>query len=371
MSAALTRVPVVLGARSYDVVVGEGALAQAGDLISPFLSRKRVFIAADENAEKHHGEVLHAALSHAGIEGVWVPVPSGEQQKSFSGIEAMLDAFLAKGIERKDFIVAFGGGVVGDLAGFAAAIVKRGVDFIQIPTTLLSQVDSSVGGKTAINASAGKNLVGVFHQPRLVIADIGVLKTLPVRELRAGLAEVVKYGLIDDPEFFQWVEANAARLGSGEPSLLTEAVRRSVAAKAAVVARDEHETGDRALLNLGHTFAHAIEACAGMHGQVLHGEAVGAGMAAAFRFSTKLGLCPGQDSERAVKAIAALGLETDWRKLPGAPYHAAPLLEAMRHDKKNSGGTLTFILAKGIGQSFIDRNVDAAQVEAFLEELVR
>jgi 3-dehydroquinate synthase len=203
-----------------------------------------------------------------------------------------------------------------------------------------------------------------------VIADSSVLKTLPVRELRAGLAEVIKYGLIDDTDFFDWVEAHAKGLGAGEPALLAEAVRRSVAAKAAVVARDEHETGDRALLNLGHTFAHAIEACAGMHGEILHGEAVGAGMAAAFRFSTKLGLCPGQDSERAVKAIAALGLEVDWRKLPGAPYHAAPLLEAMRHDKKNSGGTLTFILAKGIGQSFIDRNVDAAQVDAFLQELV-
>jgi len=371
MNTPLTRVPVQLGARSYDVVVGDGALNQAGELISPFLSRKRVFVAADENAQRLHGQILRDSLSASGIEGVWVRVPSGEQQKSFSGIETMLDAFLAKGIERKDVIVAFGGGVVGDLAGFAAAIVKRGVDFIQIPTTLLSQVDSSVGGKTAINSTAGKNLVGVFHQPRLVIADIGTLKTLPVRELRAGLAEVIKYGLIDDPEFFEWVETNAAPLGAGEPDLLAEAVRRSVAAKAAVVARDEHETGDRALLNLGHTFAHAIEACAGMHGQILHGEAVGAGMAAAFRFSTKLGLCQGQNSERAVKAIAALGLETDWRNLPGAPYQAGSLLEAMRHDKKNSGGTLTFILAKGIGQSFIDRNVDAAQVEAFLGELVR
>ncbi len=370
MSAALSRVPVELGSRSYQVVVGDGALAQAGELIAPFLSRKRVFIAADENAESLHGQTLRTALAAAGIEGVWVSVPSGEQQKSFAGIESVLDAFLAKGVERKDFIVAFGGGVVGDLAGFAAAIVKRGVDFIQIPTTLLAQVDSSVGGKTAINAAAGKNLVGVFHQPRLVIADSSVLKTLPVRELRAGLAEVIKYGLIDDPEFFDWVEAHAKALGAGEPALLAEAVRRSVAAKAAFVARDEHETGDRALLNLGHTFAHAIEACAGMHGEILHGEAVGAGMAAAFRFSTKLGLCPGQDSERAVKAIAALGLEVDWRKLPGAPYHAGPLLEAMRHDKTNSGGTLTFILAKGIGQSFIDRNVDAAQVDAFLQELV-
>ncbi|MET0545355.1 MAG: 3-dehydroquinate synthase [Caulobacterales bacterium] len=365
-----TRVPVSLGARSYDVVVGDDLLREAGALIAPFLTRKRVFVAADENAEAQHGEALRQSLAAADIDGIWVKVPSGEGQKSFAGIETMLDAFLAAGIERKDFIIAFGGGVVGDLAGFAAAIVKRGVDFIQIPTTLLSQVDSSVGGKTAINATAGKNLVGVFHQPRLVIADSAVLKTLPARELRAGLAEIIKYGLIDDPDFFAWVAANAAGLGKGETSLLAEAVRRSVAAKARVVAIDEHETGPRALLNLGHTFAHAIEACAGMHGKILHGEAVGAGLSAAFRFSHFLGLCPEGECRKVDAALAALGLETNWTKLPGAPFAPEALLEAMRHDKKNSGGALTFILANGIGESFIDRSVDAGKVEAFLQELV-
>lgn len=366
------RVPVSLGARSYDVVVGDGLLAQAGALIAPFLTRKRVFIAADENAAALHGAALLDSLAKAGIDGIWVNVPSGESQKSFSGIEVMLDSFLAAGIERKDFIVAFGGGVVGDLAGFAAAIVKRGVDFIQIPTTLLAQVDSSVGGKTAINAAAGKNLVGVFHQPRLVIADSGVLQTLPDRELRAGLAEIIKYGLIDDPDFFAWVATNAAGLGNGDTSLLAEAVRRSVAAKARVVAIDEHETGPRALLNLGHTFAHAIEARAGMqHGHILHGEAVGAGLSAAFRFSNFLGLCPEGECRKVDSTLAGLGLETNWRKLPGAPFSPVALLEAMRHDKKNSGGALTFILAKGVGESFIDRNVDPAKVLAFLEDLVR
>jgi 3-dehydroquinate synthase len=281
----------------------------------------------------------------------------------------VIDGLLALNLERRDLVVAFGGGVVGDLAGLAAALLKRGLDFVQVPTTLLAQVDSSVGGKTAINAAAGKNLVGVFHQPRLVLADLDVLATLPERERRAGYAEIVKVGLIGDADFFGWCEANAGSVIVGGGAL-AEAVAVAVQAKAAIVAADEREAGARALLNLGHTFAHAIEAEAGMDsGAVLHGEAVGCGLALAFRFSERLGLCDAAEATRVETHLAQAGFATRLAALPGGPYDPHRMLAAIRQDKKNEGGGLTFVLARGIGRAFVAKDVDADAVRAFLTEL--
>lgn len=359
-------VPVGLGDRAYDVLVGEGLLEQAGRLIAPFQKRGRTAVVSDETVWGMHGARLTAALAAAGIEALPVIVPPGEQTKSFEGLADVLDRLLAMELDRGDIITAFGGGVVGDLAGFAAAIYKRGIDFVQIPTTLLAQVDSSVGGKTAIDTPRGKNLVGAFHQPRLVLADQTVLSTLPDREMRAGYAEIIKYGLLGDRVFFEWLEMNVAAVLARDPEALAHAVARSVEMKAEIVAEDEKEQGRRALLNLGHTFGHALESETGYGDALLHGEAVGVGMALAFRFSARLGLANGQDAERASRAIAASGLPTRLRDVPGHPFDAGRLVMHMGQDKKAEAGRLTFILARALGDAFVAKDVDAAAVLEFL-----
>ncbi|MGA0607655.1 3-dehydroquinate synthase [Phenylobacterium sp. VNQ135] len=360
------RIPVGLGDRAYEVLVGDGLLDAAGEHIRPFLKRGRTAVVSDETVWALHGKRLSAALARAGIEAHPVIVPPGEQTKSFEGLADVSDRLLALELDRGDLVTAFGGGVVGDLAGFAAAIYKRGIDFVQIPTTLLAQVDSSVGGKTAIDTPRGKNLVGAFHQPKLVLADLSVLTTLPEREMRAGYAEVIKYGLLGDRDFFEWLEANAAAVLAREPSALTHAVARSVEMKAEIVAEDEREQGRRALLNLGHTFAHALEAETGYGAALLHGEAVGVGMALAFRFSSQQGLCSGQDAERGVRGVADAGLPVRMDDVPGHPFDADRLVSHMAQDKKAEGGRLTFILARALGEAFVAKDVDAAAVRRFL-----
>ena len=358
--------PVGLGDRAYDVVVGEGLLDAAGRLIAPFQTRGRTAVISDETVWRLHGQRLTAALEAAGIAALPVIVPPGEQSKSFEGLAEVTDRLLALELDRGDLVTAFGGGVVGDLAGFAAAIYKRGIDFVQIPTTLLAQVDSSVGGKTAIDTPRGKNLVGAFHQPRLVLADLEVLSTLSDREMRAGYAEVIKYGLLGDRDFFEWLEVNGAKVLAREPEALAGAVARSVEMKAEIVAEDEREQGRRALLNLGHTFGHALEAETGYGETLLHGEAVGVGMALAFRFSAAQGLIQRQDAKRAARAIAASGLPTSLDAVPGHPFHAGRLLGHMGQDKKAEGGRLTFILARELGEALVARDVDAGAVRDFL-----
>jgi len=365
--SAIATVRVDLGARGYDVVIGPGLLAQAGARIAPFAPGRRAAIVTDDSVARLHLPALEASLRAAGIAAHVVRVPPGEGSKSFDGLKQVIDALLALELERRDLVIAFGGGVIGDLAGLAAALTKRGLDFVQIPTTLLAQVDSSVGGKTAINASAGKNLVGVFHQPRLVLADLDVLATLPERERRAGYAEIVKIGLINDPAFFAWCEANGAAVIAGaDQDVLLHAVETAVRAKAAIVAADEREAGVRALLNLGHTFAHAIEAETGMGDRVLHGEAVGCGMAQAFRFSARLGLTGRDESRRVETHLAAAGFAVRGADLMDA-VNTDRIVAAMRQDKKNEGGSLTFILARGVGQAFVARNVAEADLRAFLD----
>ena len=359
-------IPVGLGARSYEVAVGAGLIDQAGERIAPFLKRRRTAVVSDETVWTLHGARLTAALSRTGIEALPIIVPPGEQTKSFAGLEDLTDRLLSLELDRGDVITAFGGGVVGDLAGFAAAIYKRGVDFVQIPTTLLAQVDSSVGGKTAIDTPRGKNLVGAFHQPRLVLADLDVLSTLPDREMRAGYAEVIKYGLLGDFGFFEWLEANGTAVLAREPDALSRAVARSVEMKAEIVAEDETEQGRRALLNLGHTFGHALEAETGYGAALLHGEAVAAGQALAFRFSAAQGLCGRQDATRASAAIGAVGLPTTLAEVASAPFDAGRLAAHMGQDKKAQGGRLTFILARALGEAVVARDVDAEAVRRFL-----
>ena len=359
-------IPVGLGTRAYDVVVGHGLLDDAGTLCAPFLKRGRTAVVSDATVWGLHGARLTAALAAAGIESHPVVVPPGEQTKSWEGLADVSDRLLALNLDRGDLIIAFGGGMVGDLAGFAAAIYKRGIDFIQIPTTLLAQVDSSVGGKTAIDTPHGKNLIGAFHQPRLVLADLDVLATLSAREMRAGYAEVVKYGLLGDFAFFEWLEANSAAVLARDPDALAYAVARSVEMKAEIVAEDEKEAGRRALLNLGHTFGHALEAETGYGEALLHGEAVAAGSAIAFRFSAAQGLCSGQDAERAEAAIAAAGLPTRLSQVASGAFPASALVRHMGQDKKAEGGKLTFVLARGLGDTFVAKDVDAAAVRDFL-----
>ncbi len=361
------QISVGLGARSYEVLVGPGLIDQAGAKIAPLLKRPRTAVVSDETVWGLHGARLTAALEGAGIAVSPVIVAPGEQTKSFEGLADVSDRLLALELDRGDVITAFGGGVVGDLAGFAAAIFKRGIDFVQIPTTLLAQVDSSVGGKTAIDTARGKNLVGAFHQPRLVLADLDVLGTLPDREMRAGYAEVIKYGLLGDFAFFEWLEANGAAVLAREPAALAHAVARSIEMKAEIVAEDETEQGRRALLNLGHTFGHALEAETGYGAALLHGEAVAAGQALAFRFSAAQGLAPSQDATRAAAAIAAAGLPTKLAEVPGHPFDAQRLVRHMAQDKKAEGGRLTFILARGLGDAYVAKDVDAGAVAAFLQ----
>jgi 3-dehydroquinate synthase len=360
-------IPVPLGDRAYDILVGRGLLDAAGPRVAA-LDARAAAIVSDEAVAPLYAKRLTASLAGSGIRTATVTVAPGEASKSHETLARVCDAILAGRIERGDLVVALGGGVVGDLAGFAAAIVRRGVRLVQVPTTLLAQVDSSVGGKTGINSPHGKNLVGAFHQPSLVIADTALLDTLPAREMRAGYAEVVKYGLIDDHAFFEWCEANFRAIFSGGPER-DRAVAQSCRAKAAMVVRDEREEGDRALLNLGHTFAHALERATGYDAaRLVHGEAVAIGLCLAFRFSVRLGLCPGQDAGRVAGHIGAVGLPTRLSDVPGGCGEADALLDAMAQDKKVKGGALTFILARGIGRSFIARGVDPSDVRAFLTE---
>jgi 3-dehydroquinate synthase len=359
------RVPVPLGERAYDILIGRGLLTEAGALIASLGARRSVIV-SDETVASLYADRLIASLAERGVGSVMIMVRPGEASKSYESLAHVCDAVLAARIERGDLVIALGGGVVGDLAGFAAAIVRRGVRLVQIPTTLLAQVDSSVGGKTGINSRHGKNLVGAFHQPSLVIADTSALDTLAPRELKAGYAEVVKYGLIDDAAFFAWCEDNWFGVLSGGAER-DFAVARSCEAKAAAVARDEREDGDRALLNLGHTFAHALERAVGYDAaRLVHGEAVAVGLALAFRFSERLGLCPRQDANRVEDHLNEVGLPTRLQDVPGGCGSAEWLLDAMAQDKKVKDGALTFILARGIGQSFIARAVPTDTVRKFL-----
>lgn len=359
-------VSVALGARTYDVLIGRDLLADAGRLIASRLPGAKCGIVTDGTVASHHLKALEAGLHPAVKVAGSIVLPAGEATKSFRELGPLCERLLELGLERGDLVVAFGGGVIGDLAGFAAGILRRGVRFVQIPTTLLAQVDSSVGGKTGINTPQGKNLIGVFHQPSLVLADTGVLATLSAREMRAGYAEVAKYGLLGDAAFFAWLEKNWQGVFALEPDALEHAIETSVKAKAAIVARDEHETGDRALLNLGHTFGHALEAWTGYSDRLLHGEGVAIGMALALRFSEELGLCPAGTAARGAAHLEAVGLPTRIGDIPGGKADADELVRLMAQDKKVQQGKATFILVRGIGEAFVTRDVDPAKVRDFL-----
>ncbi len=361
-------VEVELAARAYPIHIGAGLLSAAAPLLGPLAPRRRLAVVTDATVAALHLATLTDSLAGAGIVVDPIVLPAGEATKRWAMLEQLCEALLALGVERGDAVVALGGGVIGDLTGFAAAILRRGTRFVQVPTTLLAQVDSSVGGKTAINTAAGKNLVGAFHQPDLVLIDTDVLATLPSREMRAGYAEVVKYGLLGDAGFFGWCEANAAALLAGDPALLAYAVGVSCRAKAAIVAADERETGDiRALLNLGHTFGHAFEAEAGFSDRLLHGEAVAMGMGCAFGFSAATGRCPASDADRVTAHLAAAGFPMHPAAI-GLDTSALRLVHHMRQDKKMTAGHLPFILARGIGQAFVARDVPLGDVEAWLTD---
>ncbi|MBI2720070.1 MAG: 3-dehydroquinate synthase [Rhizobiales bacterium] len=361
-------VPVELGRRSYDIIIGEGLLTEAGTRLKPLFKRPLTAIVTDANVARHHLAALQESLTAAGIRSMPIVLPAGEATKSFRHLEELCNGLLAAGIERRDRIIALGGGVIGDLAGFAAAILRRGVDFIQIPTTLLSQVDSSVGGKTGINAAHGKNLIGAFHQPVAVLADTSLLATLPRRELAAGYAEVAKYGLLGDAPFFEWLEGAADAIMRGDAQARIHAIRKSCEAKSRIVAEDETETGARALLNLGHTFGHALEAATGYSQRLLHGEGVAIGMVQAFRFSERRGFCASGTVERVARHLASVGLPVRASQIPGELPSPERLVEIMRQDKKALAGRLTFILVRGVGEAFIARDVDETDVTAFLKE---
>jgi len=358
-------VPVELGARGYEVRIGPGLLARAGEAIAPLLARPRVAIVTDETVAGLHLPALEAALAGAGIATAALALPPGEATKSWAMLERAVEWLLAERVERRDVVVAFGGGVIGDLAGFAAAVLRRGVRFVQIPTTLLAQVDSSVGGKTGINSARGKNLVGAFHQPSLVLADTAVLGTLTPRDFRAGYGEVAKYGLLGDAGFFAWLERHGPGLAA-DPAALVHAVRRGVEMKAGIVARDETEEGERALLNLGHTFGHALEAATGYDGRrLLHGEGVAIGCALAFDLSARLGLCAQELPSRVAAHLAAVGLPSRLADVPGLPDDEA-LIGLMAQDKKVQDGRLRFVLARGIGEAFVADGVPMEAVRATL-----
>ncbi|HUF55878.1 MAG TPA: 3-dehydroquinate synthase [Thermohalobaculum sp.] len=361
-------VRVDLGARGYEIRIGAGLLDQAGALIAPLLPRPRTVIVTDGRVATHHLGRLRRGLAAAGIEAAEIVVPPGEGTKSMGWLGHVLDRLLALGVERDDLILAFGGGVVGDLAGFAAAVLRRGVGFVQVPTTLLAQVDSSVGGKTGINAAAGKNLIGAFHQPRLVLADTDVLRTLPRRELLAGYAEVAKYGLIRDAAFFGWLEEHGPGLRDGDEAARVHAIRRSCEIKAAIVAEDETEQGSRALLNLGHTFGHALEAVTGYSGRLLHGEAVAIGTGLALDLSVRSGHCDARLPERAAAHFAAMGMPRTLADIPGPLPGPDALMAAMAQDKKVRQGRAAFILVRAVGDAFVSRDVDPAVVRSVLED---
>jgi 3-dehydroquinate synthase len=365
-------VRVALGTRAYDIVIGRGLLASLGRRLQALRPGAKAAIVTDTNVENLLLRAARSALADvpalADASATHVSVPPGEGSKSFAMFERVCEALIAAKLERGDVVVALGGGVVGDLAGFCAAAVRRGLDYVQVPTTLLAQVDSSVGGKTAINSRHGKNLIGAFHQPVLVVADTALLDSLPPREFRAGYAEVAKYGLLGDAGFFAWLEANADDVFAGAGAAREHAIATSCRMKAEIVARDERETGDRALLNLGHTFGHAFEAAAGFSGRLLHGEAVALGMALAFDFSARLGLLPQPEAERVKRHLGKAGLPTRIRDVPGGVPGVDALMDLMAQDKKVKRGRLTFILARAVGAAFVAPDVDAAQVRAFLAD---
>jgi 3-dehydroquinate synthase len=360
-------VRVALAERSYDIAIGRGLLASLGEKIAALRPGAKAAVVTDATVAHHHLAAAEAALKSAGIGATAVTVPEGEGSKSFTWLQKVCEGLIAARIERGDLVIALGGGVIGDLAGFAAAVVRRGLDYVQVPTSLLAQVDSSVGGKTAIDTSHGKNLVGAFHQPILVVADTALLDTLSQREFRAGYAEVAKYGLLGDAAFFSWLESNWQEMFSGGPAR-EHAIATSCRMKAAIVARDERETGERALLNLGHTFGHAFEAAAGYSQRLLHGEAISLGMALAFEFSARRGLLPIAQARRACEHLAAVGLPTRVSQTPGGAPGIDRLMELIAQDKKVKRGKLTFILVRGIGESFIENDVDPAEVRAFLKD---
>jgi 3-dehydroquinate synthase len=367
-------VRVALGERAYDIVIGRNLLATLGARIAALRPGAKAAIVTDETVAVHHLAAAEASLAAAGIASTRAVVPPGEASKRFDRFEEVCDALIAARIERGDLVIALGGGVVGDLAGFVAAVLRRGVDYVQVPTTLLAQVDSSVGGKTAINSSKGKNLIGAFYQPILVVADTALLDTLPPREFRAGYAEVVKYGLLGDLAFFEWLEANWRDVFAGGPARgnlpapREYAVQKSVQAKAEVVRRDERETGDRMLLNLGHTFGHAFEAAAGFSDRLLHGEAIGLGMTLSFEFSARRGQIAQDVADRAIRHLAAVGLPTHVHEVPGPRPSLDSLMDLIAQDKKVKRGALTFILVRGIGQAYVARDVEADEVRSFLAE---
>ena len=352
---------------SYDIHIGAGLLRSCAPFLSPLLKRPFVAIVTDENVAQAHLESLTQTLDSAGISHVTKIMPPGEASKSFTGLETLVDWLLDNKVERQDMVIALGGGVIGDLTGFAASTLRRGIRFTQIPTTLLAQVDSSVGGKTGINVPQGKNLVGAFHQPSMVLADLDVLQTLPDREFRAGYAEIVKYAAICDRPFFDWLESNLDALKSRDSQALSYAIAKSCQTKADIVAQDEKEHGARALLNLGHTFAHAYENLTGYSDNLLHGEAVGLGMAQAARLSVDLGLCPETDAQALVNHLASAGLPISQTDVKGGPFEATNLVNAMAQDKKVSQGVMTFILMKAIGKAFITNDVSAKQITTFLQ----
>ncbi len=367
-------VAVTLDQRSYPIHIGAGLLGRAAEMVHATGDWRRCAVVTDETVARLHLDVLQASLGEAGLAVDPVIVPAGESSKSFAHLAPLCEALLARGIERGDAVIALGGGVVGDLAGFAASILRRGVALVQAPTTLLAQVDSSVGGKTGINTQQGKNLIGTFHQPRLVIADTGTLDTLPAREMRAGYAEIAKYGLLGDAGFFAWLEANGLALLRGDVEARADAIETSCRMKAEIVAEDEREAGRRALLNLGHTFGHALEAWAGYSGDLLHGEAVSIGMALAFKLSERLGLCPPGRHERVTAHLRAVGLPVAIGELGAAGRglpEPAELITHMMQDKKVSGGRLTFILARDIGEAFITRDVAIDDLKRLLSEECR
>ncbi len=362
-------VNVALGDRAYDIVIGRGMLASLGERVARLKPGAKAAIVTDETVAKFYLEPARKALAAAGISSTDIVVPPGESSKSFSVLEKVCDGLIAARMERSDVVIALGGGVVGDLAGFAASIVRRGIDYVQVPTSLLAQVDSSVGGKTAIDTSHGKNLVGAFYQPLLVIADTALLDTLSEREFRAGYAEVAKYGLLGDAAFFAWLEANAKDVFAGGPAR-EHAIAVSCRMKAEIVARDERETGDRALLNLGHTFGHAFEAAAGFSGRLLHGEAVALGTSMAMEFSARHQLLPMAEADRAIRHLAAVGLPTKTSQVEGGVPAVDVLMDLIAQDKKVKRGKLTFILVRGIGAAFVAPDVDPNSVRSFIAEKI-
>ena len=375
MSSEQSLLSLDLGRRSYDIHVGKGLLDKAGELIRPLMTHPRTIVITDKNVEKHWLTPLQASLDAAGINHQSIVLDAGEQTKDYAHAEELTGRLLDARVERSTMLIALGGGVVGDLVGFAAAITLRGLGFIQIPTTLLSQVDSSVGGKTGINMPQGKNLIGAFHQPRLVLADVDALDTLPPREIRSGYAEVVKYGLINDAEFFIWLDSNSQQIIDGKDEdgadARQHAVVTSCKAKAAIVSEDETEQGARALLNLGHTFGHSLEAKTGYGDALNHGEAIAIGLVMAFDLSVRMGICPAEDRDRVRDHLENAGLPISLRGLVDNGWSASELIDLMGQDKKVTAGELTFVLARGIGNSFITDEVDVTDVAAVLEDYLK